>query len=165
MEHDRTFEASGPAPEPGAYRPRTFARRGIHRLGGIDAKLYTILADGREPIDVGPVVEYGRRAVAGSTLDTAGSRGLGYAILHRGEEADWLLLRAWREGDIVAGLLHADRGAGLAPVTEPFVECVWEAVLTAHERDAWVRAAMSGAVGADEVAERYLSDALPDGRY
>lgn len=43
----------------------------------------------------------------------------------------------------------------------PPLACVWELVVTAHERDAWVRHMLT----ARPDAPTYLADALPQGRY
>lgn len=70
----------------------------------------------------------------------------GFAIIHQGSEAVWLLLDLWRD-DILHQFLWS------APLSAPteFREaemrgnpvCVWEIEVVKHERDAWVEHVLS----------------------
>jgi len=90
--------------------------------------------------------------------------GLGFAIVHVGEEAVWLLVDWWISGGIVCQrMLSAplSRPGVFAPVQAPALACVWELVVTAHEREAWVRHMLCAAP--DPAA--WLADRLADGAY
>ena len=71
--------------------------------------------------------------------------GLGYVMLHHGEEANWLLFDWWISGGIACQILcrstHGEP-TQFERVFRPFMACVWEAVAIAHERDAWVSTMM-----------------------
>jgi len=95
-------------------------------------------------------------------LKIINDNGLGYLIVHAGDVDDWLLLRWWVDGGIVAGELACRRGDAPFKIFEkPYIECVWEGVVTEFERDAWVRHIMAGSGHSEE----YLSDQLATGRY
>lgn len=143
----------------GRYKTRLFRSQGLQNVNGIRLKVYTIAAEGREDIDMGPVLRYATSTLAQSPIPWTAHRESGYIIYHAGQIANWLLTRVWLKGDIVSGLLAADYGDGLADVSMPLVECVWEAVVSQYERDAWVRHMMSG----EEDPAGYLADFLEDG--
>ncbi|MFD2238858.1 hypothetical protein [Aureimonas populi] len=88
---------------------------------------------------------------------------LGFVILHRGEEAVWLLLHWWLPGGMLAERLWSaslgEPGA-FQPVDRPSMACVWELVPIAFERDAYVRTMMNGGRDRD-----YLACVMPDGSY
>ena len=144
------------------YRPRRFHCYGNRNLSGLDVKLYSIHAERDPGSGPEPAFHHMRDRMVAELTRQVEVIGPGYGIVHFGEAATWLLLRAWCEGGIVAGVLHADRGEGFRPVAEPIVECVWEAVVCAHERDAWVR---SWSHDESRRSEEYLTDLLPDGPY
>ena len=88
--------------------------------------------------------------------------GTGFAILHFGEDADWLLGDWWVRGDSLAQRLWRGDGDGftaLAP--RPLLACVWELAIIQHERAAFIAAMMGPAPDADA----YLADRLPQGMY
>jgi len=89
---------------------------------------------------------------------------LGFCIVHMGQEAVWLLLDWWVPGGIVCQrMLSAPLAQpNLFTTTDaPALACVWELVVIAHERDAWVRHMMT----ASPDCQAYLQDRLPAGRY
>lgn len=141
------------------YQPRTIRAFAPMRTDDIVLKPYVICAEGRSTPAMEAVTAQALPALAASELPSLPHRGLGYLILHAGEEADWLLTRVWLEGDIVAGLLATLKDGRLEPVTAPLIECVWEAVVGADERDAWVRRMMVERPD----PQAYLDDRLADG--
>ena len=144
-----------------AYQKRKFMNFGVQPFDGVQLKLYTISAASRAASlndKHDDLIKTGLEKLASKKFSP---RGLGYAMLHKGEDADWLLVRLWLEGDIVAGVMAGDYGKGFDWVTEPFVECIWEHLVARHERDAWVRHMMSKT----PKPTAYLEDVLPHGMY
>ncbi len=90
--------------------------------------------------------------------------GLGFCIVHVGEEAVWLLVDWWITGGILCQRMLSTPLANpgvFSPVDAPALACVWELVITAHERDAWVGHMLT----ARPDAPAYLEAILPAGRY
>ncbi|WP_259781062.1 hypothetical protein [Aestuariispira ectoiniformans] len=145
----------------GLYKPRYFRTHDMIDCSGIRLKPYTIALEDRRDINLEPIFDYANYALSGSQIPWLQNHGLGYLVYHTGEDGNWLLLRTWTQGDIVAGLISADHGCGFKTLEVPCIECVWEAVISQHERDAWVRHMMSGQTDADG----YLADKLADGLY
>ena len=109
-----------------------------------------------------PEFSDGELNAAVSVLKQAGapapSLGAGFAVLHRGEDAWWLLLHWWLPGGIVShGLWRADIGQSpprFSPVPPGLMACVWELGVIEFERRAFMETAMSGAPLADYFASR-----------
>ena len=84
--------------------------------------------------------------------------GAGFAVLHHGEEAWWLLMHWWLPGGIVShGLWRADLGMtppDFSPVPPGPMACVWELGVIDFERRAFMATAMAGAPLADYFASR-----------
>ncbi|WP_182086650.1 hypothetical protein [Aureimonas sp. ME7] len=148
--------AADPAPE--TFRPRAFAFHGLWRPRGAALKLYSIRA-GEGPID--PVLfDDAERVVSGSAPTDAP---VGSVVLHRGEEAVWLLLLWWMPGGILAERLWRrplDGATGFEPVERPLMACVWELSVIGFERDAYVATVMAGGT-----QNAYLDRTLPEGEY
>lgn len=147
------------------YRPREFGFDGVVACEPLRIKLYTI---GFEPGSVTPVLVHAARHAVESTLPAAAAavgdhHGLGYAILHAGEHANWLLLDWWAHDEICCQrMLRGERGAAaFEPVVEPYQACVWEHVVVAHEYGAWRRTMLEQ----EPDAEAYLADVLAAGLY
>lgn len=89
---------------------------------------------------------------------------LGFCIVHMGQDAVWLLVDWWVPGGIVCQrMLSAPlaRPDFFTAVNAPALACVWELVVTAHERNAWVSHMMI----ARPDPQAYLMDILPRGLY
>jgi hypothetical protein len=109
-------------------------------------------------------IETAQALVARTFLNAEGRTNTpyGFAILHRGDEAVWLLLHWWLDGGICAQrLLRASHDKPLAFIEQdrPLMACVWELAVIDHERRAWTRTAMNP----DSTPEAYLRDWLPEG--
>lgn len=154
-------------PEP--YLPRRFEPLGNWNLAGHILKAYAIHHDARHPAPLlDAALAAAARAAAGEALaehaQDARSHGLGFCMVHVGQEAVWLLVDWWITGGIACQrMLSAPlaRPGHYAPVQAPALACVWELVVTTHERDAWVRHMLNPAP--DPGA--YLADVLPAGAY
>ncbi len=94
-------------------------------------------------------------------LELFGELGVGFLILHRGEESLWVLADRWT-GDILSqhtfsASLDAPTTLRLVPAGGP-TACVWELLVHNHERNAFVRHVLDPAGGPD--VDRYLADNL-----
>ncbi|WP_242184579.1 hypothetical protein [Saccharopolyspora soli] len=139
-----------------AFVTFTLRRTDFHGLvvaGEWRLKLYAISADGQ---GVPEQLRDGAVETARSHLP-AGS-GCGFLIVHRGEDATWLLVHWW-QGDILCQhLLRAGGTAGgFEPAEDHLFACVWELHVIDHERRSW---AINGLDGSPEGLRRYLGDAM-----
>ncbi|WP_241132298.1 hypothetical protein [Achromobacter insuavis] len=154
-------------PEP--YLPRRIEPLGAWRLAGHAIKAYGIHHAPAHPAPLlTEAVAAAARAAVGAALadpaQDARNHGLGFCMVHVGEEAVWLLVDWWITGGIVCQrMLSAplDRPDTFTPVTTPALACVWELAVTGHERNAWIRHMLT----ARPDAAAYLDDVLPAGRY
>lgn len=149
------------------YKPRAMRFDQVLTLGDVQLKLYHTTASADEPIGA----EVADKAIAFVQLHlpekirkSGGDHGAGYVILHRGLTDHWLLMHWWAGGDIclasMARLKSRESEFGSVDDTSLHA-CVWEHVVIAHERDAWVRTMMTG----DPNVEGYLEDRLSNGLY
>jgi hypothetical protein len=145
---------------PERYRPRRVSSLGRTIAKGTALKLYGIEVEGMalDPVSID-------RAKEVLTAHAPGPGHVGFAILHRGEEALWLLLHWWMAGGILAqrlwrAPLDGAEPDGFEPVDRPLMACVWELVPIAFERDAYVTTVLNGGTEAD-----YLARQLTEGWY
>ena len=142
-----------------------FASRPTHPLGVATHRAWRIKWYG---ITVaGTPLDDRLRAAAGELVTLAvpapppGEPGVGFAILHQGAEAVWLLLDLW-SGDIVSQLIWRaplDQSDRFEPVPAGGpTACVWELVVHGHERHAYVRHVLDRPDDPD--AEGYLADTV-----
>ena len=140
------------------YSPRTYRFHGVLALGGWRVKCYGLWhADREEP---GPAAWDEAVGLAGGVLERAASGGLGFVVLHRGRDGDYLLVDWWSDEDVLNHRLLLRR-PGERTFREPreasWTACVWELELIGAERRAWIETAMAGR------PERYLERRAPDG--
>jgi len=145
---------------PDRYRPRYVSVLGLGGPGGAALKLYGIDVEGRA---LDPNLLKEMHALLSD--HSSGNGRSGFVILHRGEDAVWLLLHWWMDGGILTERLWrrplAGEGAGgFEPVDRPLMACVWELVPIAFERDAYVATVMNGGSESD-----YLARTLAEGWY
>lgn len=154
-------------PEP--YFPRRIAHIDTWHVAGHAIKIYGIHRDSNwaSPILPDAVIASVRTAVQNVLAEHAcgeRSHGLGFCIVHLGEEAVWLLVDWWLSGGIVCQrMLSAPlaQPALFTPVSTPALACVWELAITAHERNAWVRHMLTD----NPSPPAYLEDILKTGAY
>ncbi|MEM7049904.1 MAG: GNAT family N-acetyltransferase [Acidobacteriota bacterium] len=154
---DRPTEPTAPDPEPGpdTYAPRQCRFLGIETWQDWQCKLYGITRGGAEIS--AEQADAARQAVR-ATLPTPGQGpgrfGLGFAILHAGTEANWLLVDWWTDGGILRQKMLAaplDQASGFVAVSDPEITaCVWELAVIDHERRAWIEAGMARPSAVDE---------------
>jgi hypothetical protein len=155
--HPLTRAAELPSPDE-VWAPRSVVRLGLWPAGPVELKAYGILADASRPLD-SDLVEPARAVAEGEgpAIGTTEHRGIGFVILHRGTEANWLLVHWWIAGGACAERLYAsplDAPARFAPLDRPLMASVWDLALIDHERRAYARTAM--AIGGTR--EAYLDD-------
>ncbi|WP_223283441.1 hypothetical protein [Achromobacter xylosoxidans] len=151
------------------YAPRRMAFIEQWREDGLAIKAYAIQRNPDPTVALlSAEVAAAARKTAMATLQDAArdprATGLGFCIVHVGEEAVWLLADWWISGGILCQQMYSaplERPEQFEPVQGPFIACVWELEVTAHERGAWMRHVLRNEP--DTVA--YLADVLPTGSY
>ena len=121
------------------YRPRRTWSLGLAERAGWVVKVIGITADGR-PLGDGEV-EAALKAAEHDLPQPARSRvPIGFVIVHRGEEALWVLVCRWELDLMYESLWRADPDTTeLRPVPpDGPTACVWELRAIDHERRAWV---------------------------
>lgn len=85
----------------------------------------------------------------------------GFAVLHEGRMANWLLFQWWTHQDVWCQLLsYSTAQAPLAfkYSTRPVRACVYETAIIWHEQKAWIRRVLNGAPD----RKAYLEDVMLD---
>ncbi len=158
------------APALPEYRQRLFSPVGLWRRDQWRIKAYGITHDLARPetdvLDTG-VAEAAQRHVLArlAEAETEGSHySCGFAIIHQGLQANWLVFNWWAYGVICCEALAR------APVDDPTkfeiydgkaMACIWEMVVIEHEKRAWIDLVLKR--GGD--LDSYLSTWLRPGRY
>lgn len=156
------------SPQPAALAAEPYARRRFRSIGVTvigEARFKTYLID-RAGAPLGgegardALLRYAERC---PVVHAKPEPTFGHVIVHRGDEADWLLAHWWKPGGVLRGLTGQAPVGTLAfePADTSLIACVWEQVVMAHERGAWVRHAMTSAPD----VEAYIADTLADGDY
>ena len=155
------------ATELAEYKPRAMRFDSILNIGDAQLKLYHITSELNAPIEAATgdkAVAFAKENLPKKIENAGGSHDVGYVILHRGQTDHWLLMHWWGGGDITLSSLARQKGGEtefkLMDDTR-LNSCVWEQVVIAHERDAWVRTAMTN----EPNISAYLADRLADGLY
>jgi hypothetical protein len=152
------------------YEPRRFADLGTLTERRWALKLYGIHHDlTRDKAGlIDPAVLRSGQIHVRSLLTEADAVGahhhVGFAILHQGKRANWLLTHWWIHHDICCQIVSSsprDDSARFARVTGPLMACVWELIVVDFERRAWI----STALRTKPDFHKYLADRLPDGTY
>lgn len=151
---------------PAPYRPRQYQQLGRWIAGPLQLKAYGITWRTGQAGPPEVLHRAARRYVADmlpAHADAEGHHGLGFVVLHEGQQGSWLLMDWWAHSDICCQLLaHADAGCDtFRLVQRPLLACVWEAVVLSWERDAWVRTMLTAAPH----PEAYLGALLPSGAH
>ncbi len=137
------------------HRPRATRCVEVAEIGGWSMKLYTITA--------GPTLDRATldaaKAVAAETVGEVAEPGVGFVIVHHGDEGVWLLVDTWH-GDIVnQSVFRSDLETPnrFVPVSAGGpTACVHELLVHHHESQSLVRHVL----GARVDRERYLNDWL-----
>ncbi|MFC7342917.1 hypothetical protein [Saccharopolyspora griseoalba] len=123
---------------------------GVREVAGRSVKVYAISADGA--------------ATSAEVLDSAcgtaasvlpGGGGSGFVVVHRGEEAVWLLVHWWEDDILCQRLFRDGPGGEFVPAEPQLFACVWELHVIDHERRSWALRVL----GEDDV-DGYLGDGI-----
>src|SRR5438067_5468759 len=126
---------------------------GVHTAGGWNLKLYTICADRQAASDA---LLTAAREEARHALPEL--NGHGFLIVHRGEDAIWLLVHWWQTDILCQRLFFAAEDSTRFVPAEPHLfACVWELHVIDHERRSW---AINGLGATSGGLDRYLDDGL-----
>jgi hypothetical protein len=129
------------------YRPRRVRFLELWRPDGWLVKLYDIAYKGQAPRLA--TLEAAKRAAEKALPQRARTHdryGVAIVIVHRGQDACWLLIDWWGQESVLhhrplVAPLESD-GPFEAPPPDVTV-CVWELPLLMFERDAWVKTVLS----------------------
>ncbi len=124
------------------FEPRYVTPLGLWQVDDWRMKAYGLtLADG---VPRASLVEQAQSVVADALPDPAVTEdryGVGFAIVHEGEDADYVLVDHWFGENMLRNQVFWRRAhepaLWPAPREGPTV-CVWELAILAHERQAWI---------------------------
>jgi ketosteroid isomerase-like protein len=129
------------------YRPRSARFIELWQPDGWLLKLYGLAYEGERPrAEVVEAAKRSARAALPRPGRTHDRYGVGFVIVHDGQDACWLLIDWWGNESV---LHHRPLTAPLSapqefhPVPRDVAACVWELPLLAFERDAWVSAVLT----------------------
>lgn len=146
------------------YEKRHFEFIDVEAVGELRIKWYGIGAHA-VPVDratCGAAQAYVRRHLPEAVAAEGDDHGLGFAIVHEGKNATWLLIHWWAHSDILCQLMgHTNEDGDFVGTDRPLHACVWEGVVISHEHRAWIETMMNGAPN----PEAYLGTVLADGEY
>lgn len=130
--------------KPYAPRPIRFLR--VLRHADWTVKLYSIVYGGHEPDE--SRFEAGLHAALGALPAPAagpGRPGVAFAILHRGDSCDYVVLAWWaRENELPIRVLVREAGAAtFRPARDSESVCVWDLEVIGFERDLYVRTVLA----------------------
>lgn len=78
--------------------------------------------------------------------------GVGFLIVHRGKDRNWILLDWWYEREILKQILMSsplDRPGQITVERGDLLACTWELAVIAFERQAWVNTVLNNPKGPD----------------
>lgn len=87
--------------------------------------------------------------------------GVGFVIVHQGQDRNWVLLDWWHDREILKQVLMSsplDQPEKITPVKGDFLACTWELAVISFERQAWVDTVLNNPVGPD--LEAYFAQQL-----
>lgn len=124
------------------YQPRHVSNLGQWDIGGLEFKVYGLVADHKE-ID-GAMVNTARSFVHGEVLsrvaDEGGDNGMGFLIIHPGELGVSILAHWWIQGSVLCQQAYRKLYSAREPMDtakRPVIACVWELALINAEQEAW----------------------------
>ena len=148
------------------YRPRSIASLGLWRIRNWTFKAYGVHHDPRAARMFTAQRLEAARIHAGAQLELAEMLGdhdaSGYIILHQATDDLWHLQHWWTQANMVAGITSVfNNDNAFERCSEPYIASVWEMMIMAHERTAWVETML----GPNPDVKNYLASQLPDGLY
>lgn len=149
------------------YRPRRMEFLDLWFEGEWAIKAYGIQS---RPVDgdaaiIGEDLVLAAREHAVSALRLTREEGAfyktGFAVLHEGALANWLLFQWWTHQDVWCQLLSYSNGddpLNFIHTTRPIRACVYETAIIWYEQKSWIRHVLSGAPN----RRAYLEDTMRD---
>lgn len=148
------------------YRPRSVASLGLWRIRNWTFKAYGVHHDPRAARMFTAQRLESARIHAGVQLELAEMLGehdaAGYLVLHQSHDDLWHLQHWWTQNTMLAGttsVLTEDNSFQRSE--EPYIASVWELMIMAHERAAWIETML----GPMPDTKAYFAKFLPDGLY
>lgn len=152
----------------GSYETRMIHCLGLSTIEGWKLKVYEIYQhkDARPPgsPEHFVVTEAKRfvRTVLKQPAETQSRYGIGFLIVHRGMDRNWMLLDWWYEREILKQVLMSsplDRPSAISlEQGDDLMACTWELAVIGFERDAWVEKVLRNPDGPD--LEAYFEQRL-----
>ncbi|MEM7117005.1 MAG: isochorismatase [Chloroflexota bacterium] len=138
------------------YKKRPIRYLGLAQHNGWRIKLYGIRyhEDGAGEFPDAVQVELGKEKVLGELPETAVTDqqyGVGFLIIHQGQQRTWYLLDWWWGEDILKQKLFSaplDNPAHITPAEPDLMACVWELAVHSFERQAWINTVLNNPDGA-----------------
>ena len=149
------------------YRPRRMGFLGHWLDGEWAIKAYGIqhrTLKGDEPIVRGDHAQAAREHVSRMlplTREEGAFYKTGFAVLHEGVLANWLLFQWWTHQDVWCQLLsysNSDDPLAFMHSTRPVRACVYETAVIWYEQKSWIRHILNGSPD----RRAYLEDAMRD---
>lgn len=148
------------------YKKRPIRYLGLAQHNGWRVKLYGIRYQGNGAAEIPDAVhvELAKEVVLGELPETAVTEqhyGVGFLIIHQGQQRTWYLLDWWFGEDILKQKLFSSPLAApeqLSPAEPDLMACVWELAVHNFERQAWIDTVLNNQKGAN--LEAYLTQQL-----
>lgn len=140
------------------YRPRPIRFLELSLRKGWRLKVYGIRYQGDEPRELPePALVEAAKGLAFDELEQPAKAqdryGVGFLIVHQGENRNWVLLDWWYDSEILKQRLYSspqERPLDIQPVTQAdLLACTWELAVHAFERQAWVDLVLNNPSGPD----------------
>jgi len=150
----------------GPYRTRPIRFLHIAEHGGWHIKVYGIrFREGDGPDEPDPhIVSMAEQAVLPRLPQPAVTDvryGLGFLVVHQGQDRNWLLLDWWYDREIVKQRLFSSpivTPGAITPAEPDLMACTWELAVHGFERQAWIDTILNNPDGPD--VDAYLSTRL-----
>lgn len=140
------------------YRSRPIRFLELSQREGWRLKVYGIRFQGEEPQEFpDPLLVEAAKRLAFNELEqpakTSERYGVGFLIVHQGQDRNWVLLDWWYDSEILKQRLYCsphNQSVDLQPVKQAdLLACTWELVVHAFERQAWVELVLNNPSGPD----------------
>lgn len=129
------------------YRPRSVSNLGQWAIGGLQLKVYGLVADNKK-VDETMVLlaqSFVRKDVLPRVADEGDDNGLGFVIIHPGELGISISTHWWIQGSVLCQHIYRKLYSATQPmdtVRRPVIGCVLELALINAEQEAWRKTMM-----------------------
>lgn len=141
------------------YKPRSSTPLGLWGTDGWAIKAYGIQINKSDASDLTKQAEEHVQRLQVLTQEEGSFYKTGFAVLHAGSLANWLLFQWWTHDDVWCQLLsysNSNDPLNFKFSTRPIVACVYETAIIWHEQKSWINHVLNGS--ADRRA--YLEDMM-----